>query len=99
MKRLIILTIFLILSLKNYSQVWKPINNKLQSKYIVYITQNKEEATMLGFKVDNEWQATRWGLIYLVPIWWSRGTNVYFTDNKSEADIILFWTKNKSDVK
>jgi hypothetical protein len=94
MKRIKILILFLLLFCTfGYSQVWKPVQNKYQAQYIVYITDKRYEANFIAYQVVHEYQAIKLGLIFLAPFWYSRGTKVYFTKVKSEADIILYWNK------
>jgi hypothetical protein len=38
-------------------------------------------------------------MIYLAPPYYSRGKKVTFVCDKKDADLIVYWTKNKNEVK
>jgi hypothetical protein len=49
------------------------------------------------YQVEKEYDAVKPGFIYLAPPWYSRGSKVYFTKDKYEADFIVYWTKDKNN--
>jgi len=98
MKNCILLTL-LILTNSVYSQIWKPVKNKIQAEYLIYETNDKSEADIIAYEVDSELGCTRPGMIYLAPINYSRGKKVSFVLDKNDADLIIYWTKNKNEVK
>lgn len=99
MKKLVLLTAITMAPLHQVvAQVWKPVSNLYQAKYVVYITNNREEADIIGYQVDVEYKASKAGYIYLAPIWYSKGTPIYFTKDSTAADLKLYWTKDQSEV-
>ncbi len=98
LKKLLIFCLFL-LSAEGFSQIWKPIKNSIQADYLIYQTNIKEEADIIAFEVESELGCTKPGMIYLAPIYYSRGKKVTFVCHKEEADLIVYWTKNKNEVK
>jgi hypothetical protein len=94
--------LFIIFSLyfitQGHSQIWKPVKNRFQATYIIYITDNKRIADIIAYQVDKEYEAIKPGLIYLAPIWYSRGVKVFFTNDRSSADLFVYWTKDKKEV-
>ena len=99
MKKIWLFVIFsLCLIAQSYSQIWKPVKSRFQATYIVYITNNKRLADIIAYQVDKEYEAIKPGLIYLAPIWYSRGIKVFFTNDRSSADLIVYWTNDKREV-
>ena len=97
-KYLLILSLFLTLT-EGFSQIWKPIKNKIQADYLIYQTNNKDEADIIAFEVESEVGCVKPGMIYLAPVYYSRGKKITFVCDKNEADLIVYWTKNKNEVK
>jgi hypothetical protein len=87
------------MSITSFSQVWKPVKNKLQADYLIYETNIKSEADIIGLKVKSELDCTRPGCIYLAPIWHSKGRKVFFVSDPNEADLKIYWTTNKEETK
>jgi hypothetical protein len=91
--------LFLFIPFIGLSQIWKPVKNKIQAEYFVYQTKIEEQAQIIGYKVNSELECTKPGMIFLSPIWYSKGKKIYFVDNINEADIVVFWTSDKEKVK
>lgn len=98
LKNLLFLFVFL-WSETGFTQIWKPVKNKYQADYHIYQTRNKDEADIIAFEVDSEIGCVKPGLIFLAPPYYSRGKKVTFVCNKDDADLIVYWTKNKNEVK
>jgi hypothetical protein len=98
LKKLLIFCLFL-LSVEGFSQIWKPIKNTIQADYLIYQTRNKDEADIIAFEVQSEVECVKPGMIYLAPPYHSRGKKVTFVCDKKDADLIIYWTKNKNEVK
>lgn len=99
MKKLVLLSAATFCSVvKVYAQVWKPVKNVYQAKYVIYATTNKAEADVIGYNVDAEYKAIKPGLIYLAPTWYSKGKPVYFTKDPNAADIKVYWTQDENEV-
>jgi hypothetical protein len=100
MSKTYLLTLFfVILTFCGYSQVWKPIKNIVQADYLIYQTNNKDEADIIAFEVESELGCLKPGMIYLAPPYYSKGKKVTFVCDKNDADLIVYWTKNKNEVK
>lgn len=82
-----------------FSQIWKPVKNSIQAEYLVYQTNDKNEADIIAFSVDSELGCTKPGMIYLAPSYYSRGKKISFVCSKEQADLVVYWTKNKNEVK
>ena len=67
MKKLIILPL-VFAATTMFSQCYKKIENEVQAKYRVYITKNKQEATVLGFQVNSPGEVLKPGLVYFAPL-------------------------------
>ena len=87
-----------VLSAEGFSQIWKPIKNSIQADYLIYQTRNKDEADIIAFEVESEVGCVKPGMIYLAPPYYSRGKKVTFVCDKKDADLIVYWTKNKNEV-
>jgi len=98
LKKLLIFSLFL-LPATGFSQIWKPIKNRIQADYLIYQTNNKYEADIIAFEVESEVGCVKPGMIYLAPPYYSRGKKVTFVCDKNDADLIVYWTKNKNEVK
>jgi hypothetical protein len=98
LKKLLIFSLFL-LPATGFSQIWKPIKNIIQADYLIYQTNNKYEADIIAFEVESEVGCVKPGMIYLAPPYYSRGKKVTFVCDKNDADLIVYWTKNKNEVK
>jgi hypothetical protein len=92
-------SVLFLMSITSFSQVWKPVKNKLQADYLIYETNIKSEADIIGLKVKSELDCTRPGCIYLAPIWHSKGRKVFFVSDPNEADLKIYWTTNKEETK
>ena len=100
MSKTYLLTLFfVILTFCGHSQVWKPIKNIVQADYLIYQTNNKDEADIIAFEVESELGCLKPGMIYLAPASYSKGKKVTFVCDKNDADLIVYWTKNKNEVK
>ncbi len=97
-KILLCIAVLLFLYLNVNGQIWKPVRNQYQALYKVYETNNKAEADIIAYSVEYEYEITKPGFIYLAPPWYSRGTKVYFTKDRYDADFRIYWTKNKDEV-
>lgn len=69
------------------------------AKYKVYFTTNKNEATILGYKVNSYTECVKPGLIYLAPIQFTMATPIHKVKTKEEADIVIYWVDNKDKAK
>lgn len=90
--------LFVIFSTFCYSQIWKPVKNIVQADYLIYQTRNKDEADIIAFEVQSEVDCVKPGLIYLAPPYYSKGKKVSFVCKKEDADLVVYWTKNKNEV-
>jgi hypothetical protein len=96
-KSLFISVIVLLVNLNSSAQIVKFIKNPLNVKYRVYITNNPKEATLFVFKVDKPEKAISNGLWYIVenPIMFSNATNLFQVNSIEEADLIVYYTKDR----
>jgi hypothetical protein len=94
----ICIAVLLFLYARVDAQIWKPVQSQYQALYKVYETKIPIEADIIAFQVEKEYDAVKPGFIYLAPPWYSRGSKVYFTKDKYEADFIVYWTKDKNKV-
>jgi hypothetical protein len=99
MRKLVVLTAITMAPLTEViAQVWKPVHNLHQAKHVVYVTDDIKQADIIGYQVDVEYKAIKPGYIYLAPVWYSKGTPVFFTTNPQGADLKVYWTKDKDKV-
>jgi len=82
----------------SFGQVWKPVKNGIQADYYIYQTNKIEEADIVAYEVESELGCTKPGLIFLAPPYYSKGKKVTFVCKKEDADLIVYWTKNKNEV-
>jgi len=94
----IIIILFLLCDISSYAQIWKPVKNTLQAEYLVYQTTNKNEADIIAYEVFSEIDCVKPGMIFLAPPYYTRGKKISFVCNKEEADLVIYWTKNKEEV-
>ena len=95
----LILFLFVLIAKLCSAQIWKPVKNIVQADYLIYQTRNKDEADIIAFEVESEVGCVKPGMIYLAPPYYSRGKKVTFVCDKKDADLIVYWTKNKNEVK
>jgi hypothetical protein len=99
MKKLILTAASFLQLQYSTAQVWRPMQNQYQARYVVYITKDSTQADIIAYQVDLEYQVLRPGLVYLAPVWYRRGTPIYITNDSTKADIVLYWTKSKSKAR
>lgn len=95
----ILTTISCFISLSILSQSYKWVQNEVTAKYRVYITSNKSEATVLGYKVSSYTEVLKPGLIYFAPAYFNKATPIYKVNSASKADIIIYWVDSKEKAK
>jgi hypothetical protein len=95
----ILLTLSCFISLNAISQSYKIVQNEVTAKYRIYITKNKDEATILGYKVNSYTEVLKPGLIYFAPIYFTMATPVYKVNSADKADIIIYWVDSKEKAK
>lgn len=97
MKRLLV-TMFILLSLNAYSQIVKFVKSPFQAKYRVYVTDNRYQADIWVFLVDNPWEASSQGRWYVVnnpTLFTSKATKLYRVENRFKADFTIWITTNR----
>ncbi len=94
----LILFLFVLITKLCSAQIWKPVKNIVQADYLIYQTRNKDEADIIAFEVESEVGCVKPGMIYLAPPYHSKGKKVSFVCKKEDADLVVYWTKNKNEV-
>jgi len=98
MKKIIIFVLVLFSSILK-SQPMRYVKSEFEAKYRVYFTNTETEANVIGYKVQSYYDCTKPGYIYIAPVWFKSATPVFIVDNKSKADLIIYWTDKKSKAK
>lgn len=98
MKKILIF-VLVVISLTLKSQPMKLVKSKFEAKYLVYFTNNYKKANVIAYRVDNYWECTKPGYIYLAPVFFKKATPIFEVADPNKADLIIFWTKDKSKVK
>lgn len=98
-KAILIFLFFIFISNVN-GQIVKFIKNPLTAKYRVYVSQQPSEATLFVFKTKKYDEAIGAGLWYIVdnPISFKNAMTLYVVKHKEEADLIVYYTKKKSEA-
>ena len=99
-KKAIFIFLFSIFISNVNGQIVKFIKNPLTAKYRVYVTQRPSEATLFVFKTNKYDEAIGAGLWYIVdnPILFKNAMTLYEVKHKEEADLIVYYTKKKSEA-
>lgn len=97
--KIILTAISFLVSFTVSSQSYKWVENELNAKYKVYITQNRSEATILGYKVYSYQEVLKPGLIYFAPVYFNKATPIYKVNSSDKADIIIYWVHSKEEAK
>lgn len=99
MKKFIIFVLLLMIDFEAISQPLKLVKSKFEAKWTVHFTTNQKEANVIGYKVKNYWECIKPGYIYLAPVYFKSATPVFEVKNKSQADLVIYWTQDKSKAK
>ena len=99
-KKAIFIFLFSIFISNANGQIVKFIKNPLTAKYRVYVTQQPSEATIFVFKTKKYNEAIGAGVWYIVdnPILFKNAMTLYEVKHKEEADLIVYYTKKKSEA-
>jgi hypothetical protein len=83
-----------------YSQAVKFIKNPVTAKYRVFITAKPAEATVFVYRVSKYQEAIGAGLWYIVenPTLFKEAMTLFEVHKKEEADLIVYYTKNKDNA-
>ena len=98
MKKFIIFVLILTSKLAQ-TQSFKFVKSEFQAKYRVYYTQNEKEANVIAYKVANYYDCIKPGYFYIAPIWFEDAIPLFKVTDKSKADILIYWTEDKTKAK
>ncbi len=98
MKKIVIF-VLLIISGTLKSQPMRLVKSQFEAKYLVYFTNNYKKANVIAYRVNNYWECTKPGYIYLAPVFFKKATPIFEVNDYKKADLIIFWTKDKSKIK
>ena len=82
------------------AQIVKFIKNPLTAKYRVFITSQPTQANLFVYKTKKYEEAIGAGIWYIVdnPVLFKNAMTLYEVKSKEEADLIVYYTKNKSEA-
>ena len=83
------------------AQIVKFIKNPIEAKYRVWITEKKQDATHLVYKVKNPTDIRKGGEWYIVtnPQLFKNAMTLFEVKKKEEADIIVYWVSNRDSAR
>lgn len=102
MKNIIILFILLFSThFSTSAQIVKFIKNPVEAKYRIWITDKKQEATHLVYKVKNPTEIRKGGEWYIVtnPQLFKNAMTLFEVKKKEEADIIVYWVSSRDSAR
>ena len=102
MKKITYFTILaLFLNAYTNAQIVKFIKNPVEAKYRIWITDKKQEATHLVYKVKNPTEIRKGGEWYIVtnPQLFKNAMTLFEVKKKEEADIIVYWVSSRDSAR